>query len=90
VVAAQAKEAILVTPTGSLLVRTSHQFPASRKLGKTHQNVLVFMKGEGGRAARECQREGVPEEIDWNQMGPDAGRGKAPAASGPLEQEELL
>jgi len=44
-------EAILVTAVGSLPIRAGKQFEASRKMGKTHQNVLVFVKGEGKRAA---------------------------------------
>jgi hypothetical protein len=47
-------EAILVTPVGSLPVRVGRQFAAGRKLGKTHQNVLVFVKGDGARAAAAC------------------------------------
>jgi len=39
-------EAILITATGSLPVRVAKQFNASRKLGKTHQNVLIFYKGD--------------------------------------------
>ena len=47
-------EAILVSLPGSLPVRTGRQFTSSRKLGKTHQNVLVFVKGDGSAAARAC------------------------------------
>ena len=47
-------EAILVTMVGSLPIRAGKQFAASRKLGKTHQNVLVFVKGDGKRAATAC------------------------------------
>lgn len=47
-------EAILVTAVGSLPVRAGRQFSAGRKLGKTHQNVLVFVKGDGKRAAAAC------------------------------------
>lgn len=39
-------EAILVTAVGSLPLRAGKQFNSSRKLGKTHQNVLVFVKGD--------------------------------------------
>jgi DNA modification methylase len=39
-------EAILVTAVGSLPIRVGKQFSTSRKLGKTHQNVLVFYKGD--------------------------------------------
>lgn len=47
-------EAILVTPVGSLQLRAGKQFTASRKLGKGHQNVLVFVKGDGKKAAQAC------------------------------------
>lgn len=45
-------EAALVTQIGSLAVRVGRQFEAGRKLGKTHQNVLVFVKGSAAEAAR--------------------------------------
>jgi DNA modification methylase len=38
-------EAVLVTAVGSLPIRVGRQFESGRKLGKTHQNVLVFCKG---------------------------------------------
>lgn len=38
-------EMIQITPIGSLAVRLGSQFRHSRKAGKTHQNVLVFWKG---------------------------------------------
>ena len=47
-------EAILVTAVGSLPIRAAKQFAASRKMGKTHQNVLVFVKGDGKKAAQAC------------------------------------
>lgn len=47
-------EAILVTAVGSLPIRAGKTFTASRKLGKTHQNVLVFVKGDGKSAAAAC------------------------------------
>lgn len=46
-------EAILVTAAGTLPIRAAKQFATSRKLGKTHQNVLVFVKGSA-RAATEA------------------------------------
>lgn len=51
-------EAVLVTAVGSLPIRVGKQFTASRKLGKTHQNVLVFIKGSAAKATKaigECQ-----------------------------------
>lgn len=43
-------EAILVTALGSLPIRVAKQFNTSRKLGKTHQNVLIFVKGSATAA----------------------------------------
>lgn len=39
-------EAVLVTSVGTLPIRTRRQFEAARKMGKAHQNVLVFVKGD--------------------------------------------
>ena len=47
-------EAILVTSVGSLPIRAGRQFSSGRKLGKTHQNVLIFVKGDGKKATRAC------------------------------------
>lgn len=43
-------EAVLVTAVGSLPIRVGKQFESGRKLGKTHQNVLCFVKGDPKRA----------------------------------------
>jgi hypothetical protein len=43
-------EAILVTAIGSLPIRAGRPFTSSRKLGKTHQNVLIFIKGDAKKA----------------------------------------
>lgn len=45
-------ESILVTPTGSAALRAGMAMRASRKPCKTHQNVLVFVKGDGKKAAK--------------------------------------
>jgi DNA modification methylase len=47
-------DAILVTAVGSLPIRAGRQFEASRKLGRTHQNVLVFVKGDPKKATEAC------------------------------------
>jgi ParB-like chromosome segregation protein Spo0J len=47
-------EAVLVTPVGSLPIRAGRHFSAARKLGRTHQSVLVFVKGSGRKAAEAC------------------------------------
>jgi hypothetical protein len=43
-------EAVLVTAVGSLPIRAGKIFEASRKLGRGHQEVLVFVKGDARRA----------------------------------------
>lgn len=45
-------EAILVTAVGSLPIRVRKQFENGRKLGKTHQNVLLFVKGDWRKAVK--------------------------------------
>jgi DNA modification methylase len=47
-------EGILVTSVGSLPIRTSRLFAPGRKLGKSHQNVLVFVKGSWKAACEAC------------------------------------
>ncbi len=42
-------EAILLNSAGSLPIRITKQFNAGRKMGKCHQNVLVFYKGDPKR-----------------------------------------
>ncbi len=63
--AAYYNEAILVTSVGSLPIRAGKIFSASRKLGKTHQNVLVFCKGDPRKAAEACGTVDVsfPDDI---------------------------
>lgn len=45
-------EAVLITMVGSLPIRVGRQFESGRKLGKTHQNVVVFVKGSPQKATR--------------------------------------
>jgi hypothetical protein len=46
-------EAVLINPAGTLPMRIGRQFEAGRKLGRSHQNVLVFVKGN------------VPKTHEW-------------------------
>lgn len=41
---------ILVTPAGSLPIRTRKQFESSRKIGRRHQYILTFVKGDPRKA----------------------------------------
>jgi DNA modification methylase len=48
-------EAILVTSVGSASMRVTKQFISGRKFAKTHQNVLVFCKGDWKTASTVCE-----------------------------------
>ncbi|HLF24365.1 MAG TPA: hypothetical protein VI565_10625, partial [Burkholderiales bacterium] len=56
-------ETILVTAVGSLSLRAPSQFAATRKVGKTHQNILTFVKGDPRVAAEACGK-GTSTELD--------------------------
>ena len=71
-------EAILITAIGSLPVRVGSQFTSGRKLGKTHQNVLVFVKGDWRVATKVCQAGRVGGDNDGG------GHGSPPQLSPPL------
>jgi len=64
-------EAVLVTAVGSLPIRVGKQFESGRKLGKTHQNVLVFVKGDPRKATQACG----PVEIGDLQGADNVGAG---------------
>ena len=61
--AAYYNEAILITPCGSVALRAGKTFSTSRKLGKTHQNVLVFLKGDAKKATAKCGVVSVDESL---------------------------
>jgi len=63
-------EAILVTAVGSLPIRVRKQFSGYRKLGKTHQNVLVFYKGDPKAIKGEFGEVSLGSQFD--QTGIDA------------------
>lgn len=54
-------EAVLVTSVGSLPIRVGRQFAVGRKLGKTHQNLLVFVKGDPIKATKACGEIEIPD-----------------------------
>jgi DNA modification methylase len=66
-------EAILVTSVGSLPIRTKRMFESARKLGKTHQNILVFCKGDAREAAKQCGEIKLDESFFINEGGVDTG-----------------
>ncbi len=46
-------ENILINPVGSLPIRIEKQFNTSRKFGRCHQSILVFLKGDAKIATSE-------------------------------------
>lgn len=61
-------EAIYVTPIAGIRFTASRNFSTARKLGKVHQNVLVFVKGDAKAAVAACGDVVVaplPAENDW-------------------------
>lgn len=74
-------EAILVTAAGSLPIRAGKQFATTRKLGKTHQNVLVFCKGDPRKATAAIG------EVEFGDIG---GEDSASAAGEADQFGELL
>ena len=47
-------EAILITIAGSLPIRTAKMFLGTRALGRSHQDVLIFVKGDAKAATQAC------------------------------------
>jgi hypothetical protein len=56
---------ILVTAAGSLPIRAGKQFSTTRKLGKTHQDILVFCKGDPRKATEAIG------EVEFGDVGAD-------------------
>lgn len=56
-------EIILLNVAGSLPVRVGRQFEAGRKVGKTHQNVLVFFKGDPKKIKEEFPKINITEYL---------------------------
>lgn len=55
---------ILVTPAGSLPIRIGKQFSASRKMGRLHQYVLNFVKGDPKKATERLGEVAMPDVGD--------------------------
>lgn len=54
-------EIIYVQTAGSLPIRCGAAFKASRKVGKMHQNVLIFCKGDPKKATEHCGDVDIPD-----------------------------
>lgn len=62
-------EIVLVNCVGSLALRCARPFVAARKVGKTHQNVIVFCKGDPAKAAEACGVVDIDQAIAENTDG---------------------
>lgn len=69
--AAYYNEAFLVSPAGTLPLRAAKQFTASRKMGRTHQTVLVFCNGDPKKAAVACDPRAMEAVIGKLDEGAD-------------------
>jgi DNA modification methylase len=81
-------EAILVVSCGSMAIRLGKQFATTRKMGKVHQNVLVFLKGDGKRATARLEDLGAPgaSREEAQEIAPQ--RAESAACAGIFEDEE--
>ncbi len=57
-------EIILVNTVGSLAIRVKRQFNGGRKVGKMHQNVLVFYKGDPKKIKENFPELNLGEELE--------------------------
>lgn len=55
---------ILVTPSGTLHIRVGKQFSTSRKIGRRHQFVLNFVKGNPKTASERLGDVFLPDNLD--------------------------
>ena len=56
-------EGILTTAIANLPIRVASAFPVGRKLGKRHQNVLIFLKGDWKEAVKKCGEIEIDESL---------------------------
>ncbi len=80
-------EAILVTAVGSLPIRVGRQFAQYRKLGKTHQNVLVFYGGDPKRIPEQFGTVAVHDPFEQGAILDVSGSGSEPIDDSAPESE---
>jgi DNA modification methylase len=59
-------EITLINVLGSLPIRIGRQFNRNRKVGKTHQNILVFYKGDPNKIKEEFPEIKLGESLEDN------------------------
>lgn len=58
-------EIILVNVVASTAIRVGRQFTNGRKVGKTHQNILVFYKGDPSKIKENFPEIKLPEDLHY-------------------------
>lgn len=66
-------DVIIVTPIGSLPVRAGKPFQSTRKLGKTHQYLLIFCKGDPKKATARLGDVELPDMTAYMEEEDDEG-----------------
>lgn len=56
---------VVVTPIGSLPIRAGKAFQATRKMGRTHQYALIFVKGDPRKATARLGDVEIPDMNDY-------------------------
>jgi 7-cyano-7-deazaguanine synthase in queuosine biosynthesis len=75
-------DAVVILPTGTLPIRAGRTFRLSRKLGRNHQRLLVFVKGDWRQAVAACG--GETAVMDWLPMGDEVDGSDDGSDDGPL------
>lgn len=57
-------EIVLINGAGTLPLRAGKSMRATRKIGKTHQNIMVFLKGDAGLAVDEIGDIDIPLDFE--------------------------
>lgn len=78
-------DAILVSPSGSLALRAGLAFSATRVLGRCHQQVLVFVKGDRRRAAERQAEVQLHEALTLLDPG-EVQEGEEPVPAEPADE----
>ncbi|MCY4726729.1 hypothetical protein NYO98_10605 [Nocardioides sp. STR2] len=68
---------ILLTPIGTAAVRTPRQFDASRKAGRIHEYLLVFVKGDAKKATIAANGDRPTTDLDEDVADHEAAGGDA-------------
>lgn len=72
------QDAVLLTPIANAAVRAARAFDGTRSLARVHQEILIYVKGDRGRAAK---RIGLPDFSFVGEVLTDEGLEEQPEAA---------